>query len=41
VIPEYPDGTYYYVATLEWPFLGRCFVGDIADSFELSGPPGR
>lgn len=34
-------GTYYYVATLDWPFLGRCFVGEIADSFELSGPPGR
>jgi hypothetical protein len=40
VTPEYPGGTYYYVATLDWPFLGRCFVGDIADSFELRGPPG-
>lgn len=41
VTPEFPDGTYYYVASLEWPFLGRCFVGQIADSFLLSGPPGR
>ena len=37
VTPDYPDGTYYYVASLDWPFLGRCFVGSIADSFAL-GP---
>ncbi|MDH3538433.1 MAG: YHYH protein [Acidimicrobiia bacterium] len=43
VTPEWTGGTgtYYYIATLDWPFLGRCFVGTIADSFELSGPSGR
>lgn len=41
VTPEYPDGTYYYVASLDWPYLGRCLVGEIAGSFLLSGPPGR
>ena len=40
VTPEYPDGTYYYVAPLDWPFPGRCFFAGIADSFLLSGPPG-
>ncbi len=40
VTAEYPEGTYYYVATNAWPYLGRCFVGDIADSF-VKGPGGR
>ena len=33
VTPEYPNGTYYYVATLDWPYLGRYFRGRIAKSF--------
>ncbi|PZC44507.1 MAG: YHYH protein [Chloroflexi bacterium] len=41
VTTEYPDGTYYYVASLQWPFLGRCFAGAIAASFQNSGPGGR
>ncbi len=27
VTPEYPDGTYYYVVTEEFPFIGRLFRG--------------
>ena len=36
VTPEYPDGAYYYVATLSWPFFGRCFTGALADSFVVA-----
>lgn len=32
---EYPEGTYYYVATLHWPYFGRCFAGKLADTFVL------
>ena len=39
VTHEYPSGTYYYVITNEWPYMGRCFWGDIAESFERSGGP--
>lgn len=41
VTPEYPNGTYYYVATLGWPFFSRCFAGSIADSFVVVGGGGR
>ena len=40
VTPEYPDGTYYYVVTFNWPFFGRCFAGTIADSFVVELPGG-
>lgn len=33
VTPEYPDGTYYYVITDEFPFVPRCFAGTPDDSF--------
>jgi hypothetical protein len=39
VTPEYPDGTYYYVATDSFPFIPRCFRGDPDPSFEKRGPP--
>ncbi len=38
--PEYPEGTYYYVATSAWPYFGRYFAGAIADSFRKSLPQG-
>jgi hypothetical protein len=33
VTPEYPEGTYYYVITDEFPFVPRCFAGTPDDSF--------
>jgi hypothetical protein len=43
VTPEYPDGTYYYVLTNEFPFIPRSFRGKPDSSFEkhLGPPPGR
>lgn len=32
------SSSFYYIATIEWPFVGRCFVGTIADSFHLVMP---
>jgi hypothetical protein len=32
VTAEYPEGTYCYVATLHWPYFGRCFAGELADT---------
>lgn len=41
VTPEYPDGTYYYVATADYPFIPRFFHGKPDASFEKQmGPPG-
>lgn len=40
VTPEFPDGTYYYVLTDEFPFVPRGFRGRPDDSFR-KGPPGR
>lgn len=33
--PEYPNGTYYYVVTSDWPFIPRCFKGTPDNSFKL------
>jgi hypothetical protein len=33
VTDEYPDGTYYYVITDEFPFVPRCFAGDPDSTF--------
>lgn len=33
VTDEYPEGTYYYVITDEFPFIPRCFAGDPDASF--------
>lgn len=30
--PEYPDGTYYYVMTDNWPYIPRCFYGTVVDN---------
>ena len=39
VTSEYPEGTYYYVLTEQWPFVGRMFRGAPDRSFEKQGPP--
>jgi len=33
VTPEYPDGTYYYVATDSFPYIPRCLWGNLDASF--------
>ena len=34
--PEYPNGTYYYVLTDNWPYIPRCLRGEFVDnSFRL------
>lgn len=34
VTPEFPDGTYYYVITDDYPYIPRCVFGTPDDSFE-------
>lgn len=44
VTPEYPQGTYYYVITEDFPYIPRCFKGLPDKSFERKRqgqPPGR
>ena len=41
VTPEYPDGTYHYVITEQFPFISRLFRGTPDDSFRRRMPPGR
>jgi len=38
VTPEFPEGTYYYVLTAEFPFIPRMFKGTPDKSFFRSGP---
>lgn len=33
VTPEYPEGIYYYVLTVTFPYIPRCFVGEPEASF--------
>jgi len=40
VTPEYPNGTYYYVLTDNWPFVPRQFRGAPDPSFARGGPGG-
>ena len=40
VTPEFPDGTYYYVMTSEFPVVPRCFAGTPDMSFSIGPPPG-
>lgn len=36
ITPEYPNGTYYYVLTENWPYIPRCLMGEHVDnSFRL------
>lgn len=39
VTPEYPSGTYYYVVTSEFPYVGRYFRGAPDESFRHQGGP--
>ena len=38
VTPEYPDGTYYYVLTDNWPYIPRCLNGKFIDNTFRIGP---
>lgn len=40
VTPEYPNGTYYYVLTRNWPVVPRCFRATPDSSFFRRRPPG-
>ncbi|MEM9420155.1 MAG: YHYH protein [Planctomycetota bacterium] len=40
VTPEYPDGTYYYVITDDYPFIPRSFYGTPDRSFAPARPHG-
>lgn len=37
VTPEYPDGTYYYVITEEFPSIPRYFKGTPSNDFKIGG----
>lgn len=39
--PEYPNGTYYYVLTDEFPFIPRMYKGTPDPSFRHGPPPGH
>jgi hypothetical protein len=36
--PEYPEGTYYYVLTDNWPYIPRCLRGEFVDNSFKLGP---
>ncbi len=38
--PEFPDGTYYYVLTDEFPYIPRLYRGTPSQSFKHGPPPG-
>ncbi|MEL6673336.1 MAG: YHYH protein [Bacteroidota bacterium] len=38
ITPEYPQGTYYYVMTDNWPYIPRCFYGTVIDNTFRIGP---
>jgi hypothetical protein len=38
ITPEYPNGTYYYVLTDNWPYIPRCFKGKYPDNSFRIGP---
>ena len=37
VTPEFGEGTYYYMITEAFPFVGRCLVGTPDESFKIGG----
>ena len=39
VTPDFPNGTYYYVMTEEFPVVPRCFAGTPDMSFSIGPPP--
>jgi len=38
ITPEFPEGTYYYVLTDNWPFIPRCLKGSSIDNSFKIGP---
>lgn len=40
ITPEYPDGSYHYVLTGDFPIVPRVFRAGIDPSFEVRGPQG-
>lgn len=38
VTPDYPNGTYYYVLTDNWPYIPRCLKGNVVDNTFKIGP---
>lgn len=38
ITPEYPNGTYYYVLTDNWPYIPRCLKGTQVDNSFRVGP---
>ena len=40
ITPEYPDGTYAYFLSKEWPVIPRAYRGVPSRDFERRGPPG-
>jgi hypothetical protein len=40
VAPEFPEGTFHYVLTEDFPFVPRAFRGTPDPSFVRRGPPG-
>jgi len=38
ITPEYPNGTYYYVLTDNWPYIPRCLKGLYIDNTFKIGP---
>ena len=38
VTPEYPNGTYAYFLTDDFPYISRCLFGNIDNSFNSGGP---
>ena len=40
VTPEFPDGTYVYYITDEFPYISRCVMGELLDSFNVMQPGG-
>lgn len=39
VTPEFPNGTYYYVITVNYPVIPRCFSGVPDKAFTIGPPP--
>ncbi len=38
VTPDFPEGSYYYVMTDNWPYIPRCFYGTVIDNTFRIGP---
>ena len=38
VTPDFPNGTYYYLMTDNWPYIPRCFYGTVLDNSFRIGP---